>query len=451
MKPKTTPANQFDLFRSHFKQILNLDHELCRLADQIDWPGLDVHFADCYSEDMGRPGNAIRLMVGLHYLKHTFDESDESVIARWVENPYWQYFCGFEYMQHDCPIHPTSMVKWRQRVGADNLEKLLAETIRLALKHKQVTPQQLGKITVDTTVQEKAVAFPTDARLYTKMLLRLVNLCKRRGIQLRQTYIRKAPQILKQQGRYAHARQFKRSRRSTRALHTLLGRVVRDIGRKANVIDPELQEFLDRAEKLLAQQRKSKNKLYSIDAPEVECISKGKAHKQYEFGCKVSVATTNQSNWVVGVQALHGNPYDGHTLPGAIEQVERVTGKSVKEAFVDKGYRGHTYTGDAHVYITGQRQRGKAGPALRKRKKRRSAVEPKIGHMKSDNRMGRNFLKGKAGDKINALLAGIGANIRKLLVAFWPALAQWVRIYVFECWKSPDFRNMQLHHKFAIA
>ena len=441
MKPKTTPSHQFDLFRSHFKQILNLDHELCRLADAIDWPGLEVHFADCYSEDMGRPGNAIRLMVGLHYLKHAFDESDESVVDRWVENPYWQYFCGFEYMQHDCPIHPTSLVKWRQRVGADRLEKLLAETIRLALEYKQVTSQQLRKVTVDTTVQEKAIAFPTDARLHTKMLLRLVNLCKKRGIRLRQTYIRKAPQLLRQQGRYAHAKQYRRAKQCTKKLRTFLGRVVRDIQRKAVDIDPQLQTYLDRAEKLLAQTQKSKNKLYSIDAPEVECISKGKAHKRYEFGCKVSVATTNQSNWVVGVQALHGNPFDGHTLGGAVEQVERITGKTVREVFVDRGYRGHDYTGAGQVHITGQRGRAKAGPALRKRKKRRSAVEPKIGHLKSDNRMNRNFLKGKEGDKTNALLAGIGSNLRKLLAAFWPALAEYVWICVSYCRLMLDVRK----------
>jgi len=444
MKPKTTSTNQFDLFQAHFKQILNPDHQLCLLANAIDWPNFDVQFADCYSDDMGRPGNAIRLMVGLHYLKHAFDESDESVIDRWVENPYWQYFCGFDYMQHECPIHPTSMVKWRQRVGAEKLESLLAETIRIALKHKQVTSQQLRKITVDTTVQEKAIAFPTDARLYTKMLLRLVNLSKKRGILLRQTYIRKAPQILKQLGRYAHARQFKRSRRCTKTLHTLLGRVVRDIGRKAIQIDPQLQEYLQRAEKLLSQIQKSKNKLYSIDAPEVECISKGKAHKRYEFGCKVSVATTNQSNWVVGVQALHSNPYDGHTLANAIEQIERITGRQVNEAFVDKGYRGHDYTGDGQVHITGQRVKGKAGPALRKRKKRRSAVEPKIGHMKSDNRMGRNFLKGIEGDRTNAMLAGIGANLRKLLAAFWPALFNWARICVSNCRIRLQLKNRQL-------
>jgi IS5 family transposase len=443
MKPKTTSTDQFALFQANFKQILNPEHQLCLLADAINWPDFDTHFTDCYSDDMGRPGNAIRLMVGLHYLKHAFDESDESVIDRWVENPYWQYFCGFDYMQHECPIHPTSMVKWRQRVGAEKLESLLAETIRIALKSRQVTSQQLRKITVDTTVQEKAIAFPTDARLYTKMLLRLVNLSRQRGIQLRQTYIRKAPQLLKQQGRYAHARQFKRSRRCTKTLRTLLGRVVRDIGRKAVEIDPQLHEYLERAEKLLSQTQKSKNKLYSIDAPEVECISKGKAHKRYEFGCKVSVAVTNESNWVVGVQALHGNPYDGHTLAEAIEQVQRITGRDIKEAFVDKGYRGHDYTGDGQVHITGQRGKGKAGPALRKRKKRRSAVEPKIGHMKSDNRMNRNYLKGAEGDRTNAILAGIGANIRKLLAAFWPALLDWARIYVSNCRIRLQLKNRQ--------
>jgi IS5 family transposase len=432
MKPKTKSTSQFDLFRSHFKQILNLEHELCRLADVIDWPRFEVEFANCYSEDMGRPGNAIRLMVGLHYLKHAFDESDESVVARWIENPYWQYFCGYEYMQHDCPIHPTSMVKWRQRVGVERLEALLAETIRLALEFKQVTSQQLRKVTVDTTVQEKAVAFPTDARLYTKMLLRLVNLSRHQGISLRQSYVRKAPQLLKQQGRYAHAKQYKRAGRCTKALHTLLGRVVREIRRKTTSLDETLLVFLERAEKLLAQTRTSRNKLYSIDAPEVECISKGKAHKQYEFGCKVSVALTNEKNWIVGVQALHGNPYDGHTLDGAIKQVERITSKQVNEAFVDKGYRGHDYTGQAQVHITGQRGSAPASRGLRKRKKRRSAVEPKIGHLKSDNRMGRNFLKGMVGDQINALLAGIGANLRKLLAFFWPALAEWMVFCIFQ-------------------
>lgn len=284
------------------------------------------------------------------------------------------------------------------------------------------------------------------------MLLRLVNLSKRRDLPLRQTYIRKAPQALRQQGRYAHARQFKRAGRCTRQLKTWLGRVVRDIRRKAPVVDEQLETFLVRAEKLLNQTQKSKNKLYSIDAPEVECISKGKAHKRYEFGCKVSVAMTNEKNWVVGVQALHGNPYDGHTLAGALKQAERITRKQIKEAFVDKGYRGHDYTGDAQVHITGQRGKGKASRALRRRKKRRSAVEPKIGHLKSDNRMDRNYLKGHEGDRFNALLAGIGANFRKLLAAFWRAHGEYLLNGLLWCDLRQGYRqNNRNNHPLAIA
>jgi IS5 family transposase len=436
MKPKPSSESSLHLFQAHFNQILNLDHSLCRLAEKIQWNQFEKTFADCYSPDMGRPGNAIRLMVGLHYLKHTFNESDESLVERWIENPYWQYFCGYEYLQHTFPIHPTSMVKWRQRVGAERLEQLLAETIRLAMKTKQVSPQQLRQITVDTTVQEKAIAFPTDARLYTKMIIRLARLAKRAGLSLRQSYVRVAPQLLKQQSRYAHARQFKRARSCTRQLKSRLGRVVRDIRRKAKVLEGDLKTFIERAERLLEQSRESHGKLYSIDAPEVECISKGKAHKRYEFGCKVSVATTNKFDWVLGVQAFHGNPYDGHTLSPAVAQVERITQRQVRAIFLDQGYRGHNYDGKAEVHITGKRGPDRATRTLRHRKRRRSAIEPKIGHLKSDHRMDRNYLKGTEGDRINALLAGIGANMRKLLAAFWRALFQWSPYWL----GSPDFK-----------
>ena len=356
MKPKNNSASAFELFQANFRQILKLEHPLCQLGDQVDWANLNTALADCYHPDMGRPGLATRLMVGLHYLKHAFNESDESVVARWVENPYWQYFCGFEYLQHECPLHPTSLVKWRQRVGPDRLELLLAETIRVARQSGQVKPRHLKRVNVDTTVQEKAIAYPTDARLYTKMILRLGKLAKRRGLSLRQTYVRKAPQTLKKQGGHAHARRFKRARACTRKLKTMLGRVVRDIERKAGEqVDEQLATYLARAHRLLDQTRDSKGKLYSIDAEEVACISKGKAHRRYEFGCKVSVATTNQGNWVVGVRAMPGNPYDGHTLAQAVAQVEQLTRQGVEEVFVDKGYRGHNYEGSADVHIAGQR------------------------------------------------------------------------------------------------
>ena len=276
MKPNPSSSSSLHLFQAHFQQILNLDHSLCRLAQQIQWSRFEKTFGQCYSPDMGRPGKATRLMVGLHYLKHTFNESDESLVERWVENPYWQYFCGYEYLQHEFPIHPTCMTKWRQRVGADRLEQLLAETVRLATETKQVRPQQLRQITVDTTVQEKAIAFPTDARLYTKMILRLARLAKRAGLTLRQSYVRVAPQLLKQQSRYAHARQFKRARNCTRQLKSRLGRVVRDIRRKATTLDGDLKVFIERAERLLEQSRESKGKLYSIDVPKLNASVKAR-------------------------------------------------------------------------------------------------------------------------------------------------------------------------------
>jgi len=424
MTPKSTP-NESHLFQSSFEAILNLDHSLCRLAEQIDWSRIEIELADCYDAALGRPGCSTRLLVGLHYLKHAFDESDESVVARWVENPYWQYFCGFAYMQHDCPIHPTTMTKWRQRVGAERVEVLLSETIATALREKYVTERQCQSVTVDTTVQEKAIAYPTDARLYYKMLHRLVALARHEGIPLRQSYVRVSKKALAKQGRYAHARQFQRAKKFTRKLKTYLGRVVRDIRRKAASRPEELTTYLERADRLLAQQKDSKDKLYSIDAPEVDCISKGKVPKRYEFGCKVGLAITNQGNWIVASRAVHGNPYDGHTLAGTVEQAERCTQHRVQEIFLDRGYRGHNYQGDATVHIV-HRIAKSITRTLRKKLRRRSAIEPSIGHLKQDNRMERNHLKGEEGDRMHAILCAAGYNVRKLLSALLRAVRKWV-------------------------
>jgi IS5 family transposase len=418
MKPKK-PAPQRQLFGAHLTELLNREHPLYVLAEQIDWQQFDAAIDDCYAEELGRPGVNTRLMVGLMYLKHAFDESDESVVARWVENPYWQYFCGREYMEHELPIDSSMMSKWRKRVGAERLEKLLEITIHTALAMKAIKPQELTKVNVDTTVQEKVIAFPTDARLYHKMRQALVRRAKQLDIQLRQSYRFTGKKTLFVQSRYAHARQMKRAAKMTRKLKTILGRVVRDIERKARKIkgqirDEPLRELLALAHRLLLQKRDTKNKIYSVHAPEVECIAKGKAHKRYEFGCKASVATTSKSNWIVGAQALHGNPYDGHTLEGAIAQIERLAGTNPDDVIVDQGYRGHNYTGSAAVHVVRTIPKN-ATRAVRRMLKRRAAVEPTIGHLKSDNRMSRNHLTGKAGDEINTLLAAAGYNLRKLL------------------------------------
>lgn len=433
MQPKSrTP--QCELFGARLSELLNPEHPLYVLAERMDWSEFEASIDACYADELGRPGVNTRLMVGLLYLKHAFDESDESVVARWVENPYWQFFCGCQYMQHELPIDPSSLSRWRKRVGAERLEKLLEATIQAALGMGAMRPRELQKVNIDTTVQEKAIAFPTDARLYHKMRVVLVRRARSLGIALRQNYRFKGKKLLAKQGRYAHARQMKRAAKMTRQLKTILGRVVRDIGRKAGKIqgqiaDEPLRELVALAERLLEQTRTSKNKIYSVHAPEVECLAKGKAHKRYEFGCKVSVATTSQSNWIVGAHALHGNPYDGHTLRAAIVQVERFTSHSPQDVMVDQGYRGHDYAGSALVHVVRSIPR-QATRAMRRMLKRRAAIEPTIGHLKRGNRMDRNYLTGREGDRINALLAAAGYNLRKLLrwVVFAPIFWLWHRL-----------------------
>lgn len=427
MKPKFQDRDSFELFQAHFDQLLNPRHELVQLAQKIDWRRFEAAFANCYSEDMGAPGKATRLMVGLQFLKYTFDESDESVVARWVENPYWQCFCGFTHMQHEVPIDPSSMSRWRKRVGVDRLELMLQETIDLAKRDRQVSKRDLERVNVDTTVQEKNITYPTDSKLLYKAIVKLGDAAKSRGIPLRQSYVRVGKAAAVKVSRYAHAKQYKRMRRPLRRLRTYVGRLIRDIRRKADVVDPELATLMDRADRIRQQQPHDTHKLYSLHEPEVQCISKGKAHKRYEFGQKVAIATTNRGNWMVAANLLPGNPYDGHTLAETLTAIERVTGVAVTDAYVDKGYRGHGCTQDARVHVAGQRRAGTTR-SERKRRRRRSAVEPKIGHLKSDHRMARCFLTGLEGDAINAVLAAAGSNLRKLLRRLSAALIRWFSI-----------------------
>ena len=417
MRPKMQYERP-DLFKNRLDQMINLKHPLVQLADRLDWSVFEEKFGCTYHDTDGRPGAPIRVYVGLHYLKHTYDESDESVLYRFLENPYWQYFCGYDYFQHNLPIDPSSMTRFRKRVGWTKLEHLLKELLMTAHRSGHLTETDLNHVNVDTTVQEKAIDFPTDAKLYYKMREVLVTYAKDHSIDFRQNYRRLSRQSLIMQSRYSHAKQFKRAAKQTKQLKTYLGRVYRDLHRKVTEPDERLNQLLELAERLLKQEKHSKDKLYSIHAPEVECISKGKAHKRYEFGCKVSLATTSKQNWIVGVEALHNNPYDGHTLDGTIKKVESLTGMVIKNAYVDLGYRGHNYEGSGQVHLVDSRKMKKLTRSVRNWFKRRSAIEPVIGHLKSDNRMQKNQLKGQDGDHMNAILAACGFNMRKLLAVF---------------------------------
>ena len=411
MQSSSSPSNTEPTLSALARQ-LNLEHPLVQLAEAIDWPSFEEKFGRVAKTSGGRPPLPTRLMVGLHYLKSLYDESDESVVSKWVENPYWQYFCGEQVFQHELPCHPTSLVKWRKQIGTDGFEQLLGQIIQTALRCHVMKPQEIECVNVDTTVQEKAVAFPTDARLYNQARKALVRAARKRGVKLRQSYVRVGKQAFFKQSRYRVARQLKRARKHTRKLRTYLGRVIRDIERKLPQPDAEMAMLLSRAKRIEQQKRSDSNKLYSIHAPEVECIAKGKVHKRYEFGCKVVLVTTSASNWIVGADAVHGNPYDGATLSDVIAQTNQLTGIAPKQAAVDKGFRGSKHHPEGlQVLVTGTR---KFKGVLNRLVKRRSAIEPVIGHLKHDHALKRNFLKGKQGDRINALMAACGFNLRKL-------------------------------------
>lgn len=397
---------------SELEKQLNREHPLYQLANALDWQWFEQEFGRQMKAAGGRPPLPTRLLVGLHYLKAMYDESDESVVAKWVENPYWQYFCGEQHFQHEFPCHPTSLVKWRKQVGPEGVEKLLAQVLRSAIRVKALKSSEVKRVNVDTTVQEKAIAFPTDAGLYHKARKTLVKAARARGIILRQSYARVGKRAFFKQSRYRCARQLKRALKQTRKLRTYLGRVIRDIERKLPQPDAVMASLLERAQRIHHQQRHDSNKLYSMHAPEVECIAKGKAHKRYEFGCKVVFVTTSASNWMVGTDAVHGNPYDGATLIAALAQTTSLTGVEPEHIAVDQGFRGQKHhPSKGQVLIAGTR---KFKGILKRLVKRRSAIEPVIGHAKQDHALGRNYLKGKQGDRINALLVACGFNLRKL-------------------------------------
>jgi IS5 family transposase len=416
-------TGQQDLFRARLDQIIDMNHALVLLGQQIDWCFLEERFGAVYEDKPGRPPLPTRLMAGLAILKHMHDLSDEALCARWLESPYFQHLCGEEFFCHALPFDRSSLTRWRQRMGAERLSALVQESLSVATRTGAAKPSDFARLIVDTTVQPKNIAFPTDARLLQRARERLVRMAREHAVPLRQSYERVGKQALIRYQRYAHAKQFKRARKALRTLRTYLGRVIRDIERKIRGDDDRTAIFarsLHLAGRIHRQEQRQRGpKVYSLHAPEVECIGKGKAHRPYEFGVKVSVATPIQrcrgGQFVAHIQALPGNPYDGHTLGKLIPAIEAQIGNSLARIVADAGYRGHNAPEGykRKVYTSGQKRNVTA--QIKRDLRRRSAVEPVIGHLKSDHRMERNYLAHKAGDAANAVLAAAGYNFRLLL------------------------------------
>ena len=376
-------------------------------------------------------------MIGMFLLKHIYALSDEQLWERWVHDPYFQYFTGESFFQHELPRERSSMSHWRKRIG-DKLEILLQDSLRIAEDTGALSKRDLARVTVDTTVQPKNVAFPTDAKLLETAIQQLAKQAKSEGVPLRQSYVRVAKKAAIMAGRYAHAKQFKRMNQKIRFLRSRLGRLSRDIARKIEHDPARRAAFaipLTKVRQIRTQRQRQRGwKLYSWHAPEVECIGKGKARTPYEFGVKVSLTTTNRrfkgGQFILHAKALPGNPYDGHSLGEVIEETQVLTGREIERVYVDKGYRGHNAPKPLRVYRSGQKP-GVHGQ-IKRELKRRSAIEAVIGHCKTDGHLDRIFLKGRQGDRINAVMTAVGYNFRLILRWLKAILCKFIAVLLAE-------------------
>ena len=441
-----------DFFRARLDQMIDLRHPLAVLANRLPWPDIEaalapaferknrqgqvVEFSDIFGTALatvgtgvsaaGRPRLPIRLMASLLYLKHAFNLSDEELVIRWSENVVWQYFGGQAYYTPKLPCDATQIGRFRTAIGESGVEKLLKATIDAAVQAKVVKPAEFERVIVDTTVQEKAIAHPVDSRLLEIARSKIVQAAKRSGITLKQSYAKEGKELRRKAGGYAHAKQFRRMHKTVKRQRTILGIVLREIKRKLATTElgcsaslQHLNTLLEQAQRIHKQQPKDKNKLYALHAPEVECIGKGKARKPYEFGVKASIAITHKNGLMIGAKTFPGNPYDGHILHKQLTQTQILlenAGSTPKQVIVDLGFRG-VDADNPEVKIIHRGKYKSLTKPQRRWLKRRQAVEPAIGHLKSDHRMDRCWLQGKLGDALHAVLCAVGYNLRWLMRA----------------------------------
>ncbi len=397
-------------FYSTFEEQLSHRHPLYILANKIDWNTFENAFAKLYSEE-GRPGKPIRLMVSLLMLKHIRNISDESVVEQWSENCYYQYFSGEKVFACGEPCEASELVHFRNRIGTEGIELIFKESIRINGKDGQEQDA-----TTDTTVQEKNITYPTDNKLHRKIIKKCTAIAAEHGIDLRQSYTRVLKKLLMDQRFRNHPKNKGKARKADKKVKTIAGRLVRELERK---LPPSLyQDTLTLFKQVLAQKKTDSNKIYSLHEPHVQCISKGKEHKKYEFGSKVSIITTKTTGVIIGAINIEKNVHDSKTLEPALEQQQKLTGIILNNNFVDRGYRGVKEVLGTNIIIPdnpGKERTAYEKQKLRKGFKRRAAIEPKIGHLKQDHRLSRNFYKGIKGDNNNVMLAAAGMNLKRMM------------------------------------
>ena len=435
MIPHKKSNNQFNLFSS-LEDTLNQKHPLYILANKINWSIFEESFLPLYCQDNGRPAKPIRLMTGLLILKHLRNISDESVVEQWSENIYYQYFCGETVFIPSAPCEASQLVHFRNRIGEEGIELILQESIRV-----NGDDANDGNVSVDTTVQEKNITYPTDSKLHNKIIKRCKQISAKEQLAVRQSYTRILKKLSVDQRFRNHPRNKSKARRADKKIRTITGRLVRELERNLSA-DSIYQNDLELFNLILSQNKSSKNKIYSIHEPEVCCISKGKEHKKYEFGNKSSFVKTD-SGVIIGAMGFR-NEYDGHTLEPALEQVKRLTGKFPKTAKTDRGYRGRNQIGETQILIPSNPKKSDSyykRKKLSKSHKRRASIEPVIGHLKSDHRLNRNFYKGVVGDNINTMLAAAAFNFKRMMnkwkSSFWNFFQKiFMSVYNFIFWEN---------------
>lgn len=422
-RQKHTP--QLGLFLSINDQI-NQKHPLYLLGNSIRWSLFDDAFKKHYSQTMGKPAKPIRLMVSLLILKHLRNLSDENLVEQWAENIYYQYFSGEQHFQPNIPCVPTELVAFRQRIGEPGVELILKESIRVNAPDDKSNYGDV--VSIDTTVQEKNITYPTDDKLYKKIIKKCWKIADKEGVDLRQSYIR-VVKILSNRQRFKSTKSgAKAARKASKRIKIIAGRLVRELYRKLTPKGlSEHNTALQLFQKVLAQQRADSNKIYSLHEPDVKCYSKGKEHKKFEFGSKASIVVDQGSGIIMGAMNFTETLHDSKTLPQVLDQYERINEKQPNEAFVDRGYRGIKKYKETTIFVPAPNK--DITKQQRKKHSKRAAIEPVIGHLKHDYRLSRNYLKGIVGDTINLLLAAAAMNFKRR-INLWrtEALRRWLLI-----------------------